>query len=74
MLFQKYELLVQRLHSKCMSLFLTIMGKLLKQEVYAALAAKELPGTRIALYNQILSRARSFNEASLQTAHKEVST
>ena len=74
-----------------MSLFLTIMGKLLKQEVYAGLAAKELPGTRIALYNQlhdkstfdvlssehkskILSRARSFNEASLQTAHKEVST
>ena len=52
-LLQKDKLLIHILHSECVSLVLTIMGRLLKQELYAKLTAKELPGTRIELCNQL---------------------
>ena len=56
MLFQKDEPLIHILHSECLSLVLTIMGRFLKREVYAELGAKELPGTRIAPCNQLHDR------------------
>ena len=55
-LFQKDEPLIHILHSECLSLVLTIMGRFLKREVYAELGAKELPGTRIAPCNQLHDR------------------
>ena len=41
------------LHSEYVSLILKIMGRFLKQEVCAELAAKELPGTRNVHFNQL---------------------
>ena len=56
LLFQKDEPLIHILHSKCVSLVLTIMERFLRQEVYAELGAKELPGTRIARCDELNDR------------------
>ena len=53
LLFQKDEPLIHTLHSECVSLDFTIMGRFLKREVYEKLTAQELPGTRIARCNQL---------------------
>ena len=55
-LFQENEPLLPWLHLKCVLLVFAIMGKFVEWELYAELAAKELPGTRIARYNQLYKK------------------
>ena len=45
--------LIHLVHSECVLLVLTMMGRFLKREVYVKLFAKELLGTRIAHCNQL---------------------
>ena len=61
-LFQKDEPLIHRLHLECVLLVFAIMGRFLEWEVYAELAAKELPGTRIACCNQLHEKELVFCE------------
>ena len=55
-LFQENKPLLPWLHLKCVLLVFAIMGKFVEWELYAELAAKELPGTRIARYNQLYKK------------------
>ena len=75
---KKDKPLIHILHSECVSLVLTIMGRFLKWEVYAELGAKELRGTRIACCNQLHDRNLALGEKCkspfdvLSSEHKEV--